>query len=121
MKKEEILKTIVALSFACLAVHFIFKLQWPVLLALLLLLSGIIGGNFPRLIATVWNKFALVVGLVNSKIILTAIFYLLVLPFALLSRIFDKKTTAYFKDRRKDSYFVETNAAASRDDFEKPW
>ncbi len=53
-------------------------------------------------IVWLWNKIGMVLGWVNSRIILSALFYLFLFPIALLSRLFNKDTLRL--KRQSDSH-----------------
>ena len=61
---------------------------------------------FAGLLTTVWHKMMAGIGFINSHIILTLIFFLVLLPISMLSKLFRKdqlqlkpKEGSYFKDR----------------------
>jgi hypothetical protein len=84
--KEQAKDTGMAMAFLCLLV-WIFTGQafWPKLAAILLIVDMIIPLVFYPL-AIVWFGLAHVLGTVVSKILLSVIFFLVVLPVALIRR-----------------------------------
>ena len=108
MTKKDERKIIIVLTVACVAAFFIFRHnKWPLVLALFLILSEIIGGKLPNLIARGWKKLALLLGNLNSRILLTLAFYLFLTPIASLFRIFNRKSPAHFLVDGRESLFED--------------
>ncbi|QHI35244.1 hypothetical protein IMCC3317_05900 [Kordia antarctica] len=72
-----------------------------------------------RLIVWIWGKIALVLGWINTKIILSLVFFIFLTPFALLSRIFSKN--ALQLKQESDTTFVERNHTYTKKDLENIW
>lgn len=81
------LETITVLALAALGFGLILKLDILLYASLCLLFTGVFLKNLSSKIACVWLKFAEVLGKVNSRIILTLVFYLVLTPIAFLHRI----------------------------------
>jgi len=121
MKKEKVRENLLILSAASLAGYFIFKENWFLPASFGFLILGLIGGPPAYWIAYGWDKFAGFIGRVNSKVILTLIFYLLLTPISLLFRLFDRKAAGDFTDKTRKTQFKDRSGAFSRESFEKPW
>ncbi|PCJ27656.1 MAG: hypothetical protein COA97_03295 [Flavobacteriales bacterium] len=80
--------------------------------------TSIISSYLAEKIVWVWDKIALVLGTVNSKILLSAIFYLFLVPIALISRVFKKEDELILKKRTEGSYYKERNHEYSSEDLE---
>jgi len=83
---------------------------------------GLIGITWPwlsRLIHKGWFLLADALGFVMSKVVLGAAFFLLVIPFGLLSRLFRKDLM--FMKGKADTFFVSRKHRFSKEDFEHPW
>ena len=65
-----------------------------------------------------WDKIALVLGTVNSKILLSLIFYTFLVPIALLFKLFKKKDELLLKKKTEGSYYKERNHTYSAEDLE---
>jgi len=75
-----------------LLVPWIWNLQWPVwpwIVAFILSLSALIVPGYLRPVYIVWMRFAEMIGWINTRIILTVIFFLIFLPFGLIMRVFN--------------------------------
>lgn len=93
-----------------------------VLLYVAIILSAM--GAFSLLITKwidfVWMKLAWLLGAIVPRIILSAVFYLLLTPIAMLSRIFGDKDPLLLK-KRTDSFFKVRVGEIQSSSFEKPW
>jgi len=70
---------------------------------------------------TLWMKFGVVVGFINTRIIMLLIYYLVFVPIGTLMRIMGRDTLARnVNDPTQTSYRVES-AQRSRDHFERPY
>ena len=82
------LETICVLALVALAAGLYFKIAALSLLALCLLVVGLFFKKASAAVARGWMKFGGLLGAVNSRIILTAVFYLFLTPLAFLYRMF---------------------------------
>lgn len=67
-----------------------------------------------------WMKLAWLLGAIVPRIILSVIFYVLLTPIALLSRIFGDQDPLWLK-KRTDSFFKVRVGEIEKSSFEKPW
>ena len=119
MNKEKHLETILVLVLALFVFYWIFKV--PALLVIAGTLTAI-GIFIPFLAAKIhwaWMKLAHALGFVMNKVLLTIIFFLVVLPLALLSRAFGKNTVQL--KRNQTSYFKERNFTYTKESLENVW
>ncbi len=72
-----------------------------------------------RLIVWIWEKIAMVLGWINTKIILSVVFFIFLTPFGILSRIFSKNSLQLKND--SNTTFVERNHTYSKKDLENIW
>jgi len=126
LTREKILETIGVLALACLVVgHLATRpgLKTGFLAAAaLLLVAGLFVKPAGALIARAWLKFGGVLGAVNSRIILGAIFYLFLTPIALLARL-TRGDFLHLKKRAgaDRSYWHARNHAYTAEDIGKLW
>ena len=81
---------------------------WEYILALsfLFIVLSFLGTSLLKPLYKIWMSFGIIIGSVSSKIILLITFYLVVTPFALVSKLFGNKwLDISFKDR-KNSYWI---------------
>ena len=113
-------KTMLTISTGFLVIFVITKLQWMLLVALIIGLIGILSNFLSKQIDFLWNKLAWVLSLIVPKILLSVIFYLILFPIALLSKLFRKSAVLSLKNKM-DSVFVNSNKEFSKSSFENPW
>ena len=102
-----------------LIIALIFK--WQVLIYIVAIL-GLIFLLIPFLghwIVVGWFKLAEGLGWVNSRILLTLIFFLLLLPIALFYRLFSKDPLRL--KNKYDSMFIDRNHKFESKDLLNPW
>ncbi|MFH1369430.1 MAG: hypothetical protein ABII64_09935 [Elusimicrobiota bacterium] len=121
MKKEKILENLVILAAAALVAFIIFKAKWLLIVCLAFLVIAIIGGKPAYFIALGWTKFAHFIGRINTKILLSLIYYLFLTPISALFRIFNKEAAGNFKDKSRKTFFKDKTGEITPENFEKLW
>ena len=94
-----------------------FKAYW---IAMLSFVIGFIGFAIPSVGIHIIHFFELIktiIGKTLNFILLTIVFYLILTPIALLSRLFGKKKSAL----DNTTYFIERKKSFLKTDLEKPW
>lgn len=93
----------------------------PVLLwiAGLLVLTGLFAPALAELIHRGWMKLGTILGAITSRVLLTIIFFLVILPFGLISRLLGKNDLIL--DPNKPSYFTKKEHTYTKEDLEHPW
>jgi Saxitoxin biosynthesis operon protein SxtJ len=92
---------------------------WPlypagILVTLALIIPAALGPFY-----TIWMRFALVLGWINTRIILGLIFYLIFLPFGIVMRMFNDPMRRKF-DQAAESYRVSSNPTKP-ENMERPF
>ena len=72
-----------------------------------------------RKIHDLWMKFAELLGKVMNKVILGVVFFIFLVPVALLSRLFRKNPLKVTKE--KSTYFSERNYTYTKKSLEQLW
>lgn len=121
MNKTEISKTISSLALACLIGFAVFGASWLLWLSVLLLAGNVFENRLTVLIAEQWMKLAAGLGHVNSRIILTIVFYLILTPFASVYRVFNKTAVGDFFGNKRSSFFDDSKTFSDKKSFEKTW
>ena len=123
MKKEnskaKSLETIIVLVGALIVTYWITQKKIFLLLALILILISITSPFLADKISRVWLKFSEIIGGVMSKIILSIIYFIFLVPIALLYQL-SKKDYLSLK-RKKDSYYINRNHTYFPKDLENIW
>ncbi len=121
MSDAEIRKTLSIVALALLIGHYLFNVVVLQHIALGLLILTVFPNPVAKMLARAWIKFSETIGHVNSRILLTLIYFVVLVPVALLYRVFNRKTTDYFAGRKLDSCFISSDRNFSRESFEKTW
>ena len=96
------------------------KSNWALIVALTVGLVGIFSPYLSRKVDYLWMKLGWLLSWIVPNIILGIIFYVVVFPMAILSRVFGKKDPVLLKNNRS-SIFQECNKEFDKASFEKPW
>lgn len=103
-----------------MALSYLFNI--PVLgqLALVLGFIFLISDFLSKGILWLWWKLAHILGWINTRILLSVVFYVILLPMALLSRIFTRDPLK-IKWKKHDSTFTVRDHLYIPGDLENPW
>lgn len=126
MNREKHLETILVLVIALLVFYWIYREKSPGVsyyLFLAAMIIGAIGIFIPALaekIHWLWMKLAHIMGAVMSKVLLSAIYFIFVLPLSFLSRTLGKKNGIRLK-KQADTYFVTRDQVYTKESMENVW
>lgn len=120
MQSQDRYKTILVIVTGLLAIAWIFDL--PVLgkIAVVIGAVSIFIPAAAKAIEWVWFKIALGLGWINSRILLSIIFFVFLMPIAWLSRLFTKDPLALKRDKR-DTLFTTRDHLYTGKDLENIW
>jgi Saxitoxin biosynthesis operon protein SxtJ len=118
--REQRLEAMLVIATGLLVLHLVFK--WPALLyaAVIVGLVGVFSDLLSRQVTWLWFKLAEGLGWVNSRILLAVVFFGVLLPVALLARLFGKNAMRHQREPGA-SYFTERNHRYTADDLRHPW
>ncbi|GGH45520.1 SxtJ family membrane protein [Dyadobacter endophyticus] len=122
MSESEKVKAQLVIVTGLVVMYFIFKSQYPYFL----IAAAVIGvfslaiPAFGDLIVKVWYKIAEVLGAINGKILLSAVFFIVLFPVAVIARL-TKKNPLHLKKEASDTVFTERNHKYSAKDLEQVW
>jgi len=121
-ERRRSLETLAVLAAACIACAMIFKAQAFAYVALGLLLVGLFL-RWPAVkLAGAWLGFSAVLGAINSKILLTLVYYLVLTPIALLYRLTHRDPLSLKRaDDTRRSYWIVRDHQFGPRDLERPW
>ena len=119
MKKEKQLESVLVLIGALIVSFWIYKIKIFLLLALILVLIGTVSPYLTEKISWLWMKLSEWIGFVMSKIILSIVFFIFLLPLALISRLFRKDVLSLKK--KQNSYYINRNHSYSAKDLKNMW
>lgn len=82
--------------------------------------ASLMFGIVAKWIEIIWFKIATILGWINSRIILSLLFFVFLFPLALLSRL-TNKNPLMLKKENTESYYTERNYEYQKHDLEKMW
>jgi hypothetical protein len=109
------------MALGLLICHIVFHQSILLYLATLLLILIAFPNPVGRLLAAGWMRFGAALGALNSRVLLTIVYYLILVPVAYCYRRFNRGLVAYFFDRSRNSYFIDATRRYDRSMFEKIW
>jgi hypothetical protein len=93
---------------------------WVIAAALLLAVTGLAAPVILKPIYRIWMIFALILGWVMTRIILTLVYYLVLTPIGLAGRAFGEQFLQLKRSKESDSYWVRrTGQARAKNDYER--
>lgn len=119
MKKEKNLETILTIAVGFMVLFFVFEKKELLYAALGIGLTGMFSDFLSSKISWAWFKLAEILGTFVPKILLGIVFYFLLFPIALLSRIGNKDPLKL--KRGYASYYSDRTKEFKKEDFEKTW
>lgn len=122
--REKDLEAILIICVGLLVMYFLSKQQYRWLITLTIVL-GLVGTFSPFItgkIVWLWMQLGEKMGWVMSKLILGTVFFLFLLPMALLSRAFSKENSSLqLKKPIGDSYYFTRNHKYEPKDLKNVW
>ena len=93
---------------------------WPWVTGAILALVGLLCPAALRYIYAGWTALGHALGWLNSRIVLTVVFYVLIVPMGFALRLFGGDPMARRWDPKAESYWVPSRRAAARN-IERPY
>jgi hypothetical protein len=119
MKKEKIFETILTLVIAAVIFGLMLKIKVLLTIAVILGLIGLFIKPLAELISKIWLKFSELLGTISSKILLSLVYFIFLVPIAFLYKLFNKDS---MKIKNKyGSTFIQRNHKYVKEDLEQPW
>lgn len=116
--KEKHLGTILVLVTALVIFFYFYRNDYLLYAAILLGCIGIFIPWLSRKLHWLWMKFAELLGAVMNKVILSVVFFVFLVPMALLRKLFGKKS---FSGKKATSNFTERNFTYTKKSMEDLW
>ena len=86
---------------------------WPIPIALLFLILGLINSKLLNPLNILWMKIGVLLGTVVSPIVLGILFFLVVTPTGLIMRALGKDLLSKKFDENRNSYWIKRDKAKS--------
>lgn len=119
MKKEKTLEAILVITTGFLLLFLIYDKEWFLYVSLGVGIVGILINPLATLLAKGWYKLGELMGFVVSKVVLTALFFVFLVPISFLYNIFNKDTLKLKKTG--ESLWVNRNHDYVSDDLKNSW
>ena len=120
MKYSNPSKTILVICIGFIYIFYFTKLNWALFVAIIIGSASILSSKFEILTEKIWYKFSKVLSLIIPNIILTALFYLILFPISIISKLFGNKSLIRIK-KSSESNFAISNKKFDSSSFENPW
>ncbi len=120
LNREKQLETILTIAVGFFLVAWSTKNKYVFLFALMIGLIGMFSKTLTNYISNGWMKLGLAMGAVSSRIILSAIYFLILFPVALLYRI-GRKDALLLKKSDATTCFWARNYRYEAKDLKNPW
>lgn len=119
MKPDTSKSTVLVICMGFLVLFLAFEWKWALYTSLAIGVLAIASSFLSRQIEWAWMKLALVLGYIVPNILLSIVFFIFLLPIALLSRIGGKDPLML--SGKYKSYFIDINKQMDKKAFEKTW
>ena len=117
--KAKNLETILTIVMGFVILFYFLEIKYLLWVAIVLGLIGMFLEGLTAKIAWAWFKLAEILGFFSSKILLSVVFFVFLVPIALLSRLFNADKLKLKKGG--NSYYVERNQEFTAKDLENIW
>jgi hypothetical protein len=113
-------KNILVIVTGLLALALIFKISWLAIIAVSVGAISVFSASAAKGIEWGWLKLAQGLGWVNSRVLLSLIYFVFLLPIAWISRLFTKDPLA-LRNTKTSSLFIDRNHLYTKKDLENIW
>lgn len=120
MEPSEKVKAQLVIVTGLVVLYFVFKSPWWLYAAAAVGLLSLFVPAIGDLIVKGWFKIAEILGNINGKIILSVLFYLFLVPIALLYRMV-AKNPLQLKRTHEASFYNDRNHQYQKEDLEQAW
>ena len=118
--KSKSLETIFVLCVFLLVAYWFTHYNFLIVVCFFLTVTGLFSDFLSQKIHWLWMKLADVIGLVNTKIILSVLFFLVLTPLALLNKLRNKDSLRIKAQKRRSMFDTRDHLYTSKD-LESPW
>ncbi len=114
------LKTVLVITVGFVAIHLVCGCMWALWIAVAIGLCGVISKFLALKIEFVWMQLARLLNLIIPNLLLTVVYFIILVPIAMLSRLFTKHDPLH-KKYSPGSLFEKQDKNFNPPSFEKPW
>lgn len=113
-------KTVLTIVVGFLIIYAITAVQWALWIAIGIGVLGLLSSFIALKIQELWMGLSRLLSHIVPPVILTVIFFVILFPIALLSRLFGEKDPLQLK-KSKTSLFKTVDKSFTKASFEKTW
>jgi hypothetical protein len=113
-------KTVLTIVIGFLVIYAVTHFTWALWVAIVVGALGLASSFLAQKIQDLWMGLSTVLSYIIPPILLSIIFYVLLFPIAVLSRIFGEKDPLQLK-KTDESLFKTVDKEFTKDTFEKTW
>lgn len=114
-------KTVLVITVGFTVIYFFTKQNIFLYVALIVGILGSVSTYLADKIDWVWTKLSWLLSLIVPNIVMTVIFYVVLTPTALLSRLFGKSDPLGLRNTESTLFVEKKETSFSKESFEKPW
>lgn len=114
-------KTVLVITVGFTVIYFFTKQNIFLYVALIVGILGSVSTYLADKIDWVWTKLSWLLSLIVPNIVMTVIFYVVLTPTALLSRLFGKSDPLGLRNTGSTLFVEKKETSFSKESFEKPW
>lgn len=118
--KNNPIKTVLTITVGFGIIFLLSDLRWSLYTSLIIGVLGLSSNKIAEWLAFLWMKITKFLSFIVPNILLSAIFYLVLFPLSLLSRIFRNKDYLQIKEKSA-TLWVNTSTQNDKNTFEKMW
>lgn len=120
MEHQDRFKTILVIVIGLIAIAWIFNIQYLDKIAFGVGVVSILIPPAAKAIEWAWLKLALTLGWINSRILLSVVYFVFLLPIAWMARLFTRDPLM-LKSKTASSLYVNRNHQYTKKDLENIW
>ena len=113
-------KTVLTIVIGFLVIYLIGHFNWALWVAIVLGVLGLISSYLALKIQETWMGLSTILSYIIPPILLSVVFFIILFPVALLSRLFGEKDPLQLK-KTDATLFKTVDRTYSKDTFEKTW
>lgn len=114
------IKTVLTISVGFMIIYLITEIKWTIYVSIAIGMVGLFSTYLSNIVNEIWMKISFILSLIVPNILLSAIYYFVLTPISILSKILSNNNPLNLKDNLK-STFKENNIYIEESTFEKPW
>ena len=121
-KNKKDAETILVIATGFLILHIVLEIKLLLWIALGISILYLVFPSLGKKIVWLWGKIGEILGWINTRILLTIVFFIFLMPVAFIAKLFSKdKLQLKKKIGSNTSYYIERNHQYQKKDLENVW